>query len=221
MGASIFASLDRPITVHHLLTHTSGLAGEAPDLALVASYDNLGDERYPLPELMRRIAAQPLMHQPGEGWWYGWSHAVLGRVIEVAGDQPLDEYLEAAIFGPLGMVDSGFSVPPEKAERLAGVYESKDGRLHRLDTLETSKITEHFPLVSAGNGCASTVPDYARFTRMLLRRGELDGVRLLRPETVDLMTRNHLAGSQYPVQIGDGSLRRRGLWIWRRCGGRA
>ena len=138
-GQVIFAGLERPITVYHLLTHTSGLGGDAPDPALEATYDNLGDERYALPELMLRITAQPLMHQPGEGWWYGSSHAVLGRVIEVAADQPLDEYLASSIFRPLGMVDNGFYVPPEKVERLAAVYESQHGRLRRLDSSETSR----------------------------------------------------------------------------------
>ncbi len=76
---------------------------------------------------MRRLAEQPLVHQPGAGWRYGWSHTVLGRVIEVAADMPLDEYLAAAIFNPLEMVDTGFHVPPDKVERLAAVYEPVGG----------------------------------------------------------------------------------------------
>jgi len=154
-----------------------------------------------LPELMRRIAAQPLAHQPGEGWRYGWSHTVLGRVIEVVADRPLDEYLASAIFAPLGMVDSGFYVPPEKAERLAAVYESVSGGLHRVDDSDTNEITGHVPLLSGGGGCASTAHDYLRFTRMLLRDGELDGVRLLKPETVDLMTRNHIPPALCPIVV--------------------
>ena len=202
-GRVVLAPLARPITVYHLLTHTSGMGGDAPHPVLEAAYDNLGDGRYPSSELMRRIALQPLLHQPGEGWWYGWSHAVLGRVIEVVADQPLDEYLASAIFRPLGMVDSGFYVPPEKVERLAAVYESTDVGLRRQENSDTNKIAERFPLLSGGNGCASTVPDYLRFSRMLLRRGELDGARLLRPATVDEMTRNHLAAPLYPLRFGD------------------
>ncbi|OGN81087.1 MAG: hypothetical protein A2X23_05105 [Chloroflexi bacterium GWC2_73_18] len=197
------AALERPITVYHLLTHTSGLAGDAPHPALEAAYDNLGDTRYGLPELMRRLAAHPLAHQPGEGWRYGWSHTVLGRVIEVAANQPLDECLASAIFTPLSMVDSGFHVPADKVERLAAVYESGDGGLRRVDNPDTNKITEHIPLLSGGGGCASTALDYLRFTRMLLRRGELDGVRLLKPETVALMTRNHLAAPLHPIIVWD------------------
>ncbi len=202
-GQVRLAPLDRPITVHHLLTHTSGLYGEAPHPELEPAYDTLGDFQYELPELMRRLARQPLVHQPGEAWRYGWSHDVLGRVIEVAGELPLDEYLASAIFGPLGMVDSGFYVPPDKVGRLAAVYDAPDGVLHRIDNAETHEITEHVPLLLGGGGCASTALDYLRFTRMLLHRGRLDGVRVLKPETVDLMTRNHLAPPVYPIQVDD------------------
>jgi CubicO group peptidase (beta-lactamase class C family) len=197
------AALERPITVYHLLTHTSGLDSDAPDPALEAAYDNVGDARYALPELMRRLAAHPLAHQPGEGWRYGWSHTVLGRVIEVAASQPLDEYLDSRIFAPLGMVDSGFYVPPDRVERLAAVYESVASVPHRVDNSDTNGITERVPLLSGGGGCVSTVLDYARFTRMMQRRGELDGVRLLKPETVAQMTRSHLASPLSPIRIGD------------------
>jgi CubicO group peptidase (beta-lactamase class C family) len=170
---------------------------------LEAVYDDLGDLRYALPELMRRLTAHPLAHQPGEGWRYGLSHAVLGRIIEVAAGQPLDEYFATAIFTPLGMVDSGFFVPPDKVGRLAAVYESGDGVLRRVDDPDTNQIAEHTPMLSGGGGCASMALDYLRFTRMLLRSGELDGVRLLKPETVALMTRNHLASPLAPIRIDD------------------
>ena len=152
---------------------------------------------------MRRIAEQPLVHQPGAGWRYGWSFEVLGRVIEVVADLPLDDYLASVIFSPLGMVDSGFYVPPDRVERLAAVYESANGVPHRIDNGDTREITEHVPLLWGGSGCASTAPDFLRFARMLRRRGELDGLRLLKPETVDLMTRNHVMGSMYPIQVRD------------------
>jgi CubicO group peptidase (beta-lactamase class C family) len=199
-GHVVLAPLARPVTVHHLFTHTSGISREAPDPVLEAVYDDLGDERYALPELMRRLVAHPLAHQPGEGWAYGFSHTVLGRVIEVAADQPLDEYFESAIFTPLGMVDSGFFVPPDKVPRLATVYESDEGVLRRVDDPDSNFI-DHTPLLSGGGGCASTALDYLRFARMLLRRGELDGVRLLKPETVTLMTRNHLAAPLTPIVV--------------------
>ncbi len=202
-GRVVLAPIARPITISHLLTHTSGLDSVAPDPLLEAAYDDFGDMHYALPELLRRLAGHPLAHQPGEDWRYGWSHAVLGRVIEVAADRPLDEYLSSSIFTPLGMVDTAFHVPPDKAGRLAIVYESVDAALRRTEDPDADEITEDIPLLSAGGGLASTALDYLRFTRMLQRRGEVDGVRLLRPDTVDLMTRNHLPSSLTPIRIYD------------------
>jgi len=202
-GRVKLAALEQPIAIHHLLAHTSGLAGDAPHPALAADYDSLGDEQYRLPELMRRLAARPLAHQPGRGWTYGWSHHVIGRVIEVAADRPLDDYLDAEIFRPLGMVDTGFYVPPEKIDRLAAVYESKDGGLHRVDTPWANRFAARPILLGGGGGLVSTAPDCFRFTRILEGRGELDGARLLKPETVELMTRNHLPAPLYPLDFGD------------------
>jgi CubicO group peptidase (beta-lactamase class C family) len=202
-GRVVLAPLKRPITVHHLLTHTSGIDSDAPDPALDAEFDNLGDGRYGSPEFMRRLAAHPLAHQPGEGWRYGWSFAVLGRVIEVVSDRPFDEYLASMIFAPLGMIDSGFYVPPEKSGRLAAVYETEDRVLRQVDDEDTREVTERHPLVHGSSGVASTALDFHRFTRMLQRRGELDGVRLLRPESVELMTRNHLSTALSPIRIFD------------------
>jgi CubicO group peptidase (beta-lactamase class C family) len=196
------AALERPITVYDLLVNMSGLAEVAPHPALELAYDDLGEYRYGLQELMRRLAAHPLAHQPGRGWTYGWSYEVLGRVIEVASGHPLDEYLDSAIFRPLGMGDSGFHVPSEKLERLAVVYEQVEGGLRRSEDPATNEVIEHFPLLSGGGGCVSSVLDYQRFIRMLQRRGELDGVRVLRPDTVELMTRNHLAAPHLPIRIG-------------------
>jgi len=212
-GRVVLAPLARPITVHHLFTHTSGITHGAPDPVLETVYDNLGDERYGLPELVRRLAAHPLAHQPGEGWVYGFSHDVLGRVIEVAADQSLDECFDSAIFTPLGMVDSGFFVPAEKVARLATVYQSEDGVLRRVDDPVTNEIIDRVPMLSGSGGCASTAADYLRFTRMLLRRGELDGVRLLKPETVALMTRNHLAAPLHPINVGGHVFEREGYGL--------
>ena len=97
-------------------------------------------------------------------------------------------------------------MPPDKIGRLATVYESAAGVLHRIDNAETHEITEHVPLLSGGGGCASTALDYSRFTRMLLRHGELDGVRLLKPDTVAQMTRNHLAAPLFPLEIRGGDV---------------
>ena len=200
-GRVVLAPLARPITIHDLFTHMSGIDSDAPDPLLEADFDNLGDVRYGSDELMRRLAAHPLAHQPGEGWRYGWSLAVLGRVLEVVSDRPLDEYLASAIFTPLGMVDTGYWVPPDKAGRLAVVHRLETGVLQRVDDEDTREITERGPLVTGSSGLASTALDYLRFTRMLARRGELEGVRLLQPETVALMTRNHVPPPLCPIVI--------------------
>jgi len=202
-GRVELTALEQPITIHHLLTHTSGLPGDDPHPAIAPDDDVLGDLGYPLPELMRRLASRPLVHQPGRGWTYSWSHHVLGRVIEIAADRPLDEYLDSAIFRPLGMVDTGFWVPPEKLDRLAAVYESKDGGLHRVDTPWANRFATRPIMLGGGGGLVSTALDYFRFTRMLEGRGELDGARLLKPETVQLMTRNHLSADLCPLTFGD------------------
>lgn len=116
-GRVVLAPLARPITIQHLFTHTSGLDSDAPSPLLDDAFDNLGDTRYGSDELMRRLAAHPLAHQPGEGWQYGWSLAALGRVIELVADRPLDDYLASEVISPLGMADTGYRVPLGKAGR--------------------------------------------------------------------------------------------------------
>jgi CubicO group peptidase (beta-lactamase class C family) len=184
--------LDRPITIFDLLTHTSGLAYQAPVPELADTWwGPFSSPDQGLPEFIRRLAAQPLAHQPGADWSYGVSHDVLGRVIEVAADEAFDEYLAGHLFGPLDMVDSGFFVPPDKIGRLATVYETTpDGLMHFED--EYIDRSTKPQLLAGGNALVSTAPDYLRFCRMLLGKGELDGIRLLRPESVEAMLSNQL-----------------------------
>ena len=212
-GRVVLAPLSRPISIHDLFTHMSGIDSDAPDPVLEAEFDNLGDARFGSAELMRRLAAHPLAHQPGEGWRYGWSLAVLGRVTEVVTGRPLGEHLESAVFAPLGMVDTGYRVPPEKAGRLAAVHSSEAGALLRVDDEDTRAATEGFPLMTGSGGLNSTALDYLRFTRMLLGRGELDGVRLLKPESVDLMTHNHLPPPLCPIAVWGHALEGEGYGL--------
>jgi CubicO group peptidase (beta-lactamase class C family) len=206
-GHAMLEALERPITIYDLLTHTSGLSTMEPHADYKAAYetvfDSFGSSQQSLAEVIRHLAALPLSHQPGRAWTYGWSHDVLGRVIEVVSEQPLDDYLEQHILAPLAMVDTGFYVPPNKVERLAVVYDSVDGELQPSNTWYPNRFTERLPLLSGGGGLVSTAPDFLLFSRMLLRRGELDGVRLLDPVTVELMTRNHLTGALDQIRIGD------------------
>jgi CubicO group peptidase (beta-lactamase class C family) len=173
----------RPMQVSDLLRHTSGFAyaDEGKD-ALHKAYDRIPSFRRDktLAELVSDLARMPLVHQPGEAWEYSHGVDVLGRVVEIASGQPLDQFFESRIFKPLGMVDTGFFVPPDKLARVVDPIES--GRPRLWD------ITRPTTLFMGGGGLASTAPDYLRFCQMLLNGGELDGVRILSPATVRQMT---------------------------------
>jgi CubicO group peptidase (beta-lactamase class C family) len=192
-----------PIRVWHLLSHTSGLTyGFLHASPVDAMYRAAGMEFFPpagttLAQASERWAALPLLFQPGSEWNYGVSTDVLGRVVEVVSGMPLDRFFAERIIDPLGMVDTAFSVPAGKADRLAGLYVTPRAGLVPLRrddfTPDPRRPVDFF---SGGGGLVSTAADYTRFTSMLLGRGELDGVRLLGNRTVDFMTRNHLPGGQ-------------------------
>lgn len=182
----------RPMTVEDLLRHTSGLVYfDHGDTAVHKLYRESGlyDKGLArdgtLQEFVSRLARLPLAHQPGKVFEYGHSADVLGRVIEIASGQPLDQFLDNRLFKPLGMVDTGFWVPPEKLARLidppagARVFPDRD-------------VTKPTTLFSGGGGLVSTAADYLRFCQMVLNGGELDGVRVLSPATVRRMTTNAL-----------------------------
>ena len=192
--------LARPITVHDLMTHTSGLTypfhGEHPVDALyrrrgIDFNRNLG----PLAELVEAAAAQPLLFQPGERWNYGVSTDVLGHLVEIWSGQPLDAFLEERIFAPLGMVDTGFHVAEGEGERLACNYtRSEEGGLALVDAAAQSRFLRPATTLSGGGGLVSTAADYLRFLRMLRGRGTLGDAHLLGRKTVEHMTSNQLPG---------------------------
>ncbi|GEP61196.1 hypothetical protein RSO01_83620 [Reyranella soli] len=175
----------RPMEVVDLLQHTSGLTypEEGMDL-LHGTYNTVPTFRRDktLADFVPALANVPLVHQPGEVWEYSWGVDVLARVIEVVSGQSFDEFLQARVFRPLGMVDTGFYVPEDKLGRL--VDPPPDGRPPTWD------VTKKPKLFSGGGGLVSTSPDYLRFCQMLLNGGELDGVRLLSAKTVRQMTTN-------------------------------
>jgi Beta-lactamase/PDZ domain len=144
------------------------------------------------------------LHQPGEVWEYSIGFDVLGRVIEVVSGQTFDQFLQSRLFAPLHMVDSGFSVPADKLARLVAVPGAQPLPLSDGD------VGKPQTFFSGGGGIVSTVPDFLRFCQMLLNGGELDGVRILKPETVRLMTTNslppdiHLAGHEAGPVFGTG-----------------
>jgi CubicO group peptidase (beta-lactamase class C family) len=190
---------DGPIRIRHLLTHTSGLTFAFYHSHPVdALYRAAGLESSVVPgtdlaETVDVYAAQPLQFEPGTQWNYSVSTNVLGRVIEVVSGQSLDAFFAERIFGPLGMTDAGFCVTDEQAPRLAELYgESDDGGIKPVPGLPLRGGRPR--LLSGSGGMVASAHDFHRFMELLRRRGELDGVRLLAPETVDLMTRNHLPG---------------------------
>jgi CubicO group peptidase (beta-lactamase class C family) len=137
----------------------------------------------------------PLLNQPGTKWVYSVSADVLGRLVEVISGQPLDDFLLTRIFLPLKMKDSFFEVPKNKVQRL-GTNHRLDGETNMLavvDRPDTSAYTKEVTFFSGGGGLVSTADDYIRFSQMLLNGGELDGVRIVSPKTVEMMTINHLA----------------------------
>ncbi len=186
--------LKRPITIKHLLTHTSGLiydfAGDDELTKLWRSADLWNGPG--LNGFLTKLGKLPLKHQPGDAWTYGVNQDVLGALIERVSGQTFGAFLKERIFRPLGMKDTGFDVPPEKMGRLAKTYK------HGLDGkfVEDKPLIETWPeagrgIEAGGAGIFSTAGDFARFAQMLCNGGTLDGKRVLGRKTVELMTANH------------------------------
>lgn len=202
------ADLEREITIHDLLRHTSGLSynGYYEDTGELV--DKLYDEADLWPadanseEMVRRIAELPLAFQPGQAWRYSAATDVVGRVVELISGMSLAEFIEAKILDPLGMEDTAFSVPQGKVDRFATLYSmAEDGALQEIDTPVGGDYL-NVSLHSGGHGLVSTAADYLRLAQFFLNRGELEGVRLLGPRTVDLMTMNHLPPAALPMVMG-------------------
>ena len=194
---------ERPMTVQDLLRHTSGLTyGFMHRTNVDHGYRKLGigdTGRFDgtLSEMCQQLARLPLEFSPGEAWNYSVSTDVCGHLIEQISGEPLDEYLRRQVFEPLGMEDTGFHVPAEKADRLAACYERGPGKELRLqDDPQTSPFREKPSFFSGGGGLVSSAADYLRFCRMLEAGGELDRQRILGRKTLELMTRNHLGGGR-------------------------
>jgi len=204
MGTAAKPVLDpiaEPMQLWHLMTHTAGLTyGFTYSHPVDQMYRDAGFEwgvpaDTDLAGICARLGRLPLLFQPGAEWAYSMAIDVLGRVVEVASGQSLDEFLRVRVFEPLGMSDTGFHVPAEQAHRLAALYGAHPvtGLAMRLD-LAGAAATVPPTAFLGGGGLVSTTSDYLRFAEMLRRGGELDGARLLSPRTVRYATRNHLPG---------------------------
>lgn len=203
--------LESPLTVGHLLTHTSGLTYgfqyQHPVDELYRRVE-LGDfftaPSYDLDECMTRLAAQPLQFTPGTRWNYSMSTDVCGALVERMSGTSLDEFFRSRIFDPLGMDDTGFAAPESDLDRCAALYVFAPGKgMNRLASARS--MTRPSPLLSGGGGLVSSADDYLRFCRMLLGGGALDGVRLLSPRTLDFMLRNHLPDGKTLNDMGQST----------------
>jgi CubicO group peptidase (beta-lactamase class C family) len=197
---------EREITIHDLLTHTAGLSyGDDEDSPVDELYRqaDLFNTDITLEEMIRRITDLPLANQPGQVWRYSVATDVVGYLVEVISDRSLAEFLDGKIFQLLGMKDTAFSVPPEKVDRFATLYgKTEKGALEVIDTA-TGGDYFNVRLYSGGHGLVSTMADYLRFAQLVLNKGELDGIRLLGPKTMELMTTNHLPPALMPIAMGE------------------
>ena len=203
----------REITIRDLLTHTAGIgygSGVAAAQWKAAGIQGwyFADRSEPVSAFVERMATLPMDAQPGEKFVYGYNTDILGVVVEKVSGQTLAEFLQKRITGPLGLVDTQFYLPSAQKARLAAVYAAKDdGTFERATDPKTGQ--GHYvegPRVAyaGGAGLLSTARDYGRFLQMVLNGGELDGVRLLSPKTVELMTVNHV-GTLFAEGWGAGA----------------
>ena len=193
---------DRPMQIVDLLRHTSGLTyGFQQRTNVDAGYRGLKlAEIVPgatLDDMIGQLATLPLEFSPGEAWNYSVSTDVVGYLVGLISGAPLPQFLDERIFGPLGMRDTGFHVRDGQQGRLASCYQAGAGGGFTLqDDARSSAFRAPPTFFSGGGGLVSTASDYARFARMLLNGGELDGARLIAPKTLRLMAANHLPGGQ-------------------------
>ena len=185
------------ITVRNLLTHTSGIGSRSSP---IYQAERVRLRSITLPQMVDNAARVPLFEDPGTRFRYGISTSMLGRLIEIWSDMPLERFLDERVFEPLGMTDTVFWADGGRAERIATVYrpDNASGELYP-HAIEEVPFTERPTLIEGGVGLLSSTMDFLRFSQLLLNEGELDGTRVLRPETVELMTRNHIPVSVLPL----------------------
>ena len=191
-GMPITEDADHPMTMRELMSHTAGLTyGLFSQSQVDTLYVNANilDFNQSLKDMIDKLAKIPLRQQPGSMWHYSVAVDVQGYVLEVLAGKPLDEVLNERLFGPLGMTDTAFWVEPDKVDRFSHMYATNEGKLAKV---EFGQYLQKPNLLSGGGGLVSTATDYMRFAQMLANGGELDGVRILKPETVELMHTNHL-----------------------------
>lgn len=199
--------ISRPMRIVDLLRHTSGLTyGFQQRTNVDAAYRKcgLGEVGGPvgLDAMIEGLAKMPLEFSPGDAWNYSVSTDVLGYLVGRISGVPFERFLRERIFDPLGMHDTDFHVPAHKAARLAACYRfTPTAPMQLVDDPHESALLAPPAFVSGGGGLVSTLPDYLRFARMLLNGGSLDGVRIVSPKTLELMTANHLPDGKDLTQL--------------------
>ena len=183
------------ITIAHLLTHTGGLGARSEPIYVA---NNVRDRNLTLDEVVDNVARMPLFSDPGTQFRYGLSATVLGKVIEVVSGQPLEDFLHNRLFAPVGMVDTVFYADSTRLDRLTTVYRPRDGALYPFET-ETVPFSQRPRLIEGGVGLLSTVMDFMRFSQMLLNGGEINGVRILQPATVEKIFTNAVPDEALPL----------------------
>jgi len=207
--------LENEITFRHLLTHTSGLAYSVwlhspkqvvpiDEIYRDAKMINpIGILLLPLQEIIQKVVGLPLIAQPGTTWYYSVASDVLGYLIGLISGKPFDVFLRERIFEPLGMHDTSFYVPQGKIERFGPLYSAPDENgLSVIDDVATSDRIRPDIVPSGGGGLVSSISDYYRFMLMLANGGELEGVRILKPDTVTEMTTNQLGANMGGPHFG-------------------
>jgi len=189
-GAYQLRPAAKPPTVRHFLTHTSGLAYPFTS-TIWRDFKSKAGETYPF--------GGPLLFDPGERWHYSTSTDVCGKLVEVISGQKLEDYFRQHIFAPLKMDDTSYNVPEAKGPRLVAQQQRAGARMDGDVELQSPQLGLTIASPIGGGGLASTADDYGRFVRMLLNRGELDGARVLKAETVDLMGQNHIGAVSVPA----------------------
>ena len=201
----------RPMTVRDLFTHMSGLTyGFMQRTNVDAAYRTLGldgSAELTLDKLVDELGRLPLEFSPGSAWNYSVATDVLGYLVQVLSDKPLDDYFREHIFERLGMRDTGFQVPADKLERFAACYQATaEGGFSLQDDPRGSHFTREPRFLSGGGGLVSTLDDYFRFAQALCNGGELNGRRILGRKTLDFMRMNHLpGGAELPALAQGGS----------------
>jgi len=199
-----------PVRIWHLLSHMSGLtygftyAHNVDAIYRLKGYEFGWPKGATLETAVNDWCSSPLVFNPGEAWNYSVATDVLGRLVEIWSGMPLDQFFQERILGPLKMYDTGFYAPQDKHERVAQLYAPINGEATAIPSFAKGAFNPP-SMLSGGGGLVSTAHDYNRFLTMLLRGGELDGVRLISPRTLSLMTENFIPGNKDLTEVARDS----------------